>query len=60
MVVIGTKPEYFNAVWVKNEWARFLAHIKNGADKILIPAYKDMDPYDLPEEFSNLQAQDNV
>ena len=58
MVVIGTKPEYFNAVWVKNEWARFLAHIKNGADKILIPAYKDMDPYDLPEEFSNLQAQD--
>ncbi len=58
MVVIGTKSEYFNAVWVKNEWARFLAQIKNGADKILIPAYKDMDPYDLPEEFSNLQAQD--
>ena len=58
MVVIGTKTEYFNAVWVKNEWARFLAQIKNGADKILIPAYKDMDPYDLPEEFSNLQAQD--
>ena len=58
MVVIGTKPEYFNAVWVKNEWARFLAQIKNGADKILIPAYKDMDPYNLPEEFSNLQAQD--
>ena len=26
--------------------------------KILIPAYKDMDPYDLPEEFSHLQAQD--
>ena len=44
MVVIGTKPEYFNAVWVKNEWARFLAQIKNDADKILIPAYKDMDP----------------
>ena len=58
MVVIGTKPEYFNAVWVKNEWARFLAQIKNDADKILIPAYKDMDPYDLPIEFSNLQAQD--
>lgn len=25
---------------------------------MLIPAYKDMDPYDLPEEFSHLQAQD--
>ena len=58
MVVLGTKPEYFNAVWVKNEWARYLSLIKNGAKKMLIPAYKDMDPYDLPEEFSHLQAQD--
>ena len=58
MVVIGTKQEYFNAVWVRNEWSRFLTLIKNGANKILIPAYRDMDPYDLPEEFSHLQAQD--
>ena len=58
MVVLGTRPENFNAVWVKNEWSRFLALIKNGAKKTLIPAYKDMDPYDLPEEFSHLQAQD--
>lgn len=58
MVVLGTRQEYFNAVWVKNEWSRFLALIKNGANKILIPAYKDMNPYDLPEEFSHLQAQD--
>ena len=58
MVVLGTKQEYFNAVWVKNEWSRYLALIKNGARKTLIPAYKDMDPYDLPEEFSHLQAQD--
>jgi len=58
MVVIGTKPEYFNAVWVKNEWSRYLALIRNGEKKVLIPAYRDMDPYDIPEEFSNLQAQD--
>lgn len=58
MIVVGTKPEYFNAVWVKNEWSRYLALIKNGADKTLIPAYRDMDPYDLPEEFSYLQALD--
>ena len=58
MVALGTKPEYFNAVWVKNEWSRYLSIIKNGAKKMLIPAYKDMDPYDLPEEFSHLQAQD--
>ena len=24
MVALGTKPEYFNAVWVKNEWSRYL------------------------------------
>ena len=58
MVVLGTKPEYFNAVWVKNEWSRYLALIKAGAKKTLIPAYRDMDPYDLPDEFSHLQAQD--
>lgn len=58
MVVLGTKPEYFNAVWVKNEWSRYLALIKEGKRKALIPAYKDMDPYDLPEEFSHFQAQD--
>lgn len=58
MVVLGTKPEFFNAVWVKNEWSRFLSLIKHGEKKMLIPAYKDMDPYNLPKEFSHLQAQD--
>ena len=58
MVVLGTKPEHFNAVWVKNEWSRYLALIQQGQKKMLIPAYKDMNPYDLPEEFSHLQAQD--
>ena len=58
MVVIGTKPEYLNAVWVKNEWSRFLSLAKSDPGKALIPAYKGMDPYDLPEEFAHLQAQD--
>ncbi len=58
MVALGTKSEFFNSAWVKNEWSRYLSLIKNGAKKVLIPAYKDMDPYDLPEEFSHLQAQD--
>lgn len=58
MVVISTKADYVNAPWVKNEWSRYLNFIKNGEKKTLIPAYKDMDPYDLPEEFSHLQAQD--
>ena len=58
MLVIGTKPEYFEAVWVKNEWSRFLKIAKNDRNKLLIPCYKDMNAYDLPEEFSHLQAQD--
>lgn len=58
MIVIGTKPEYFNAVWVKNEWSRFLKMMKEDKSKTLIPAYKNMNPYALPKEFSYLQAQD--
>ncbi len=58
MVALGTKPEFFQSAWVRNEWSRYLALIKQGQRKTLIPAYKDMDPYDLPEEFSHLQAQD--
>lgn len=58
MLVIGTKPEYFSAVWVKNEWSRFLKLMKTDRSKLLIPCYKDMDAYDLPEEFAHLQAQD--
>ena len=58
MLSIGTKPEYFNAVWVKNEWSRFLKIMKKDRSKILIPCYKDMDAYELPEEFAHLQAQD--
>lgn len=58
MLVVGTKPEYFESVWVKNEWSRFLKLMKNDRSKLLIPCYRDMDAYDLPEEFSHIQAQD--
>ena len=58
MLAIGTKPEYFNAVWVKNEWSRFLKIVKKDRSKLLIPCYRDMDAYELPEEFAHLQAQD--
>lgn len=58
MVVIGSRPEYFNAVWVKNEWSRYLSLMKHDHKRLLIPCYWDMDPYDLPEELSMLQSQD--
>ena len=57
MLAVGTKPEHFEAVWVKNEWSRFLKLMKTDRSKLLIPCYRDMDAYDLPEEFAHLQAQ---
>jgi DNA-directed RNA polymerase subunit RPC12/RpoP len=58
MLAFGTSYDYYNAVWVKNEWSRFLKLIAEGQKKTLIPCYKDIDAYDMPKEFKHLQAQD--
>ena len=58
MLVIGTSKDYFNAVWVKNEWARFLDLARKDKSKMIIPCYRDMDAYDLPDELSMFQSQD--
>lgn len=59
MLAIGTKREHYEAVWVKNEWSRYLNLVKTSrGTKTLIPVYKDMNPYELPDEFMHLQAQD--
>ena len=58
MLAFGTDYEYYNAVWVKNEWSRFLKLIQKGEKKTLIPCYKNIDAYDMPKEFAKLQAQD--
>ena len=58
MLAFGTDYEYYNAVWVKNEWSRFLQLIAKGEKKTLIPCYKGIDAYDMPKEFAKLQAQD--
>ncbi len=57
MLAVGTKPEYFSAPWVKNEWSRYLKLMKEDRNRLLIPCYRDMDAYDLPEEFAHLQGQ---
>ncbi len=58
MIAIGTKSEHFNAVWVKNEWSRYLSLMKKDRGRLLLPCYRDMDPYDLPEQLSVLQSYD--
>ena len=56
MIVIGTKEEYFNAVWVKNEWSRFSELIEHGEDKTIIPVFDNFDIGKLPNRLSKYQA----
>ena len=58
MLAFGTDFEYYNAVWVKNEWSRYLKLMAKDKAKHLIPCYKGIDAYDMPKEFAKLQAQD--
>ena len=57
MIVIGTKPAYFEASPVKKQWTDFLSLAeKSISQKTLIPAYRGMSRDELPEEFSDLKA----
>ena len=58
MVLVTTSAEHASAVWVKNEWSRFLSLMRKDRSKLLLPCYRDMDPYDLPEALSVLQSYD--
>ena len=56
MLTICSSKENIEAVWVKNEWSRFLGFQQNDASKTLLPLYFDMDKADLPDEFALLSA----
>ena len=58
MLAVGTCYEYYNAVWVKNEWSRYLKICEADKSKHLIPCYKNLDPEDMPKEFNHLQGAD--
>ncbi len=58
MLVIGGRKEHFEAVWVRNEWSRFIDMMKTHPDRYLIPCYRDMDAYEMPEQFLSFQGQD--
>ena len=58
MLAFGTSYDYYNAVWVKNEWSRYLKLMAKDKAKYLIPCFKDIDAYDMPKEFAKLQSQD--
>ncbi len=58
MLVVGTSYDYLDAVWVKNEWSRFLDMMKTDRTKKLIPCFKGIEIDEMPKAFQRLQAQD--
>ena len=58
MLMVTTDSDHCDAVWVRNEWKRYLDFMESDPTKTLIPVYKDISPYTLPDEFSRFQAQD--
>lgn len=59
MLAVGTSYENYHAVWVKNEWSRYIQIVAKDKNKYLIPCYRGLDPgEDLPREFAHLQGQD--
>ena len=58
MLVVSTESSHCEAVWVKNEWARFLHFMEEDDSKVLIAVYQDMNAYDFPNALSKFQMQD--
>lgn len=59
MLVLGTRTDFFTSVWVKNEWSRYISIMEKSKEKkYIIPCFKDMDAYDLPDELVSFQSQD--
>ena len=58
MLLLGTNPDQFQAVWVRNEWSRYLARMNGDPSCRLIPLYKGMKPEELPNEVKSFQAID--
>ena len=52
-ILVGTKKEHVESVWVKNEWSRFFERMEDSQDTVTkhnyIPVFKNMNPYDMPK-----------
>ncbi len=58
MLTICSSKENIEAVWVKNEWSRFLSLRQNDTSKTVLPLYFDMEKEELPDEFALLASYD--
>ena len=58
MITLCSSRDNLEAVWVRNEWSRYLSLQQNDADKTIIPLYFDMDKSELPDEFLMIPSFD--
>ena len=58
MVLVGTKKEYLEAEWVRNEWSRYLFMMRQDRKKHLLPVYEGMKPEDFPAGIGRTQGVD--
>ena len=62
MIAFASKREYYEAVWVKNEWSRYAALIerdleeKRSTDRLLIPMFQHMKHEELPEALRGMPS----
>ena len=58
MIVLGSKPEAFNDVWVRNALERFLEAKSRNVSKTVIPCFMNIEAYDLPDDLYEYKAFD--
>ncbi len=60
MIVYGSKPEYIESTWIKNEWMRFYKRIKLGKKQpnALLVINNGFNPAELPSPLSKMQNLD--
>ncbi len=56
MILVGTKREYLDSEWVKNEWSRYLFMTRSNSQKHILPVYEGMKPEEFPAEIGKMQA----
>lgn len=52
MLVVSTCREHLEAVWVRNEWQRYINLRRQDRSREIIPVLQGMDAYDLPDELA--------
>lgn len=58
MIIFGSKTEYIESTWIRNEWSRFYKRIKAGLKQpnSLIVVYKGFNPEKLPRPLPSVQS----